>query len=148
MSPREALQRSLVVDEARSWIGTPYHHMADVKGVGVDCAMILVRCFVDTGLTPPFDPRPYSHDWHLHRSEEKYLTHMESISQQVMVPQPGDFVVWRWGRTFSHGALVTDWNKLHVIQALAKERLVLEGPPPDYLEGREMKFYSFWEGRQ
>ena len=35
--------------------------------------MLLVRVFVDTGLCPPFDPRPYPVDWHLHRSEERYL---------------------------------------------------------------------------
>ena len=27
-----------------SWIGTPYHNCADIKGVGVDCGMLLVRC--------------------------------------------------------------------------------------------------------
>lgn len=31
------LQRAAVVAEARSWIGTPYHNCADVKGAGVDC---------------------------------------------------------------------------------------------------------------
>lgn len=26
-----------IVDEARTWIGTPYHHQARLRGVGVDC---------------------------------------------------------------------------------------------------------------
>ena len=43
-------QRAAVVAAARSWIGTPYHHAADVKGVGVDCAMLLVRVYSDLGL--------------------------------------------------------------------------------------------------
>jgi hypothetical protein len=30
----------------------------DLKGVGVDCGMLIVRVFVDTGLCAPFDPRP------------------------------------------------------------------------------------------
>ena len=46
-----------VVTAARAWIGAPYHHAADVKGAGVDCAMILVRVFCDLGLVEPFDPR-------------------------------------------------------------------------------------------
>ena len=43
-------QRAAVVAEARSWIGTPYHHAADVKGHGVDCAMLLIRVYCDCRL--------------------------------------------------------------------------------------------------
>ena len=49
--------REKIVAEARSWIGTPYHNCADIKGVGVDCGMLLVRVYVDTGVVPPFDHR-------------------------------------------------------------------------------------------
>jgi cell wall-associated NlpC family hydrolase len=45
-----ASQRAAVVAEAKTWIGTPYHHAADVKGHGVDCAMLLVRIYGDLGL--------------------------------------------------------------------------------------------------
>ncbi len=83
-------QRAAVVAEARSWIGTPYHNCADIKGVGVDCGMLLVRVFVDTGLCQPFDPRPYPIDWHLHRGEERYLGFVFDRSREVTEPQPGD----------------------------------------------------------
>jgi cell wall-associated NlpC family hydrolase len=56
-------QRARVVKEAVGWLGTPYRHQADIKGAGVDCGMLLVRVFVDTGLVAPFDPRPYENDW-------------------------------------------------------------------------------------
>jgi cell wall-associated NlpC family hydrolase len=36
-------ERAAVVAEARTWIKTPWRHMADIKGAGVDCAMLLVR---------------------------------------------------------------------------------------------------------
>lgn len=64
-----------IVSEARSWLGTPWHHMGDehavaIKGVCVDCAMLLVEVFKAAGLVPlGFDPRPYSMQWHLHRDE-------------------------------------------------------------------------------
>jgi NlpC/P60 family putative phage cell wall peptidase len=29
--------RNTIIAEARSWIGTPYHHQAALKGVGCDC---------------------------------------------------------------------------------------------------------------
>ena len=47
--------------------------LADIPGVGVDCAMMLVRVFCDLGLVEPFDPRPYTRDWMLHRDDERYL---------------------------------------------------------------------------
>src|SRR6185437_10583982 len=72
-----------VLDEARTWIGTPYHHMADIKGVGVDCAMLPVRVFCDLGIVPLFDPRPYPHDWMLHRSDERYLGWVKQFAQRV-----------------------------------------------------------------
>ena len=125
MSPQDA-QRAAVVAEARSWIGTPYHHMADLKGIGVDCAMILVRIFCDLGLVEPFDPRPYTRDWHLHRSEERYLQALLARARRVGAPQPGDIVVFRYGRCFSHGGVVTSAAPLTIIHAFHPARCVLE----------------------
>ena len=31
------VERQRIVEEARTWIGTPFHHAASVKGIGVDC---------------------------------------------------------------------------------------------------------------
>ena len=38
-------QRDLIVEETKSWLRTPYHHQGAIKGVGVDCAMILIKVF-------------------------------------------------------------------------------------------------------
>ena len=77
-APRWSLRRE-------SWIGTPYHHAADVKGRtgGVDCAMLLVRVYCDRGLVEKFDPRPYTRDWFLHRNEERYLGFLLARSCEV-----------------------------------------------------------------
>src|SRR5208282_2779302 len=93
--------REKIVAEARSWIGTPYHNCADIKGVGVDCGMLLVRVFVDLGLVEPFDPRPYTHDWHMHRDEERYLNLVLPRARKVSAPQIGDVMLFRVGRSHS-----------------------------------------------
>ena len=103
----EADDRASVVREARSWVRTPYHAQADIKGAGVDCGMLLVRVFVDSGLVPPFDPRPYADDWYLHRSEERYLGFIFDRTKEVAAPLPGDVMVFRYGRCYSHGGVVT-----------------------------------------
>ena len=103
-------RQARIVYEARKWLDakTPYHHAADVRGVGVDCAMLLVRVFVDSGLTPPFDPRPYPPDWHLHRSEQKFLGWIEQYGTRVDTPMRGDVALFRFGRALSHGGIVCD----------------------------------------
>ena len=114
-----------VVDEARTWLGTPWHHEGDVKGAGVDCAMLLVRVFGVVGLIPPIDPRPYPIDHMLHSGQERFLGWLQQFAQPVSYvdPQPGDVLVYRVGRCFSHGAIVTEWP--FIIHAFRDERAVV-----------------------
>jgi cell wall-associated NlpC family hydrolase len=121
------MQRAAVVAEARSWLGTPYHNCADIKGAGVDCGMLLVRVFVDTGLIPPFDPRPYPIDWHLHRDHERYLGFVfDRGFGEVAEAQPGDIWVLRYGRCYSHGGIVVRAAPLRIIHAFHPARRVIE----------------------
>jgi cell wall-associated NlpC family hydrolase len=141
-------QRSLVVKEARKWIGTPYYHEGNVRGVGVDCGMLIVRVFVDTGLCSPFDPRPYPRDWFLHKSEEKYLGFILAHAKEVSRPEPGDLMIWRYGRCYSHGAIVTGLSPLTVVHAFEPARRVLEeaveSNPMLCEPRRKPKFFSYW----
>jgi cell wall-associated NlpC family hydrolase len=123
---KEERVRAAVVAEARTWIGTPYHNCADIKGVGVDCGMLLARVFVDLGLVEPFDPRPYAHDWHLHRSEEKYLDALLARAKEVETPLPGDVMMFRVGRCYSHGGIVTRLDPLTIVHASCPAQIVLE----------------------
>jgi cell wall-associated NlpC family hydrolase len=148
MTGIESLQRTRVVTEARSWIGTPYHNCADLKGAGVDCGMLLVRVFVDGGLCPPFDPRPYPVDWHLHRSEERYLGFIFEHAAEVAQPGPGDVMVMRYGRCYSHGGIVTGTAPLTLVHAFFAARCVLEEEVERNKTlchaGRAPRFFSYW----
>lgn len=144
----EAKQRAAIVAEARSWIGTRYHNCADVKGAGVDCGMLLVRVFVDSGLCAPFDPRPYPPDWHLHRSEEKYLGFVFDRTHEVETPQPGDVAVFRFGRCYSHGGIVVETAPLAIVHAYAPAGCVLEERVQQSAvlseNIRKPRFFSYW----
>jgi cell wall-associated NlpC family hydrolase len=141
-------QRARVVAEARTWIGTPYHNCADVKGAGVDCAMLLIRVFVDCGLLAPIDPRPYPVDWHLHRDEERYLGFIAGRLVEVKRPLAGDIVVFRYGRCYSHGALVTIADPLTIIHAFHPARRVVEelvATNPALADPkRAQRYFSLW----
>jgi len=141
--------RLAVVEAARSWIGTPYHHAADIKGAGVDCAMLLVRVYCDLGLVEPFDPRPYTRDWMLHRDDERYLDCLLARSRGVQFPGMGDVILFRFGRCFSHGGIVSAAHPLTIVHAFAPARAVLEEEVTRSAELtqklRLAKFASIWE---
>jgi cell wall-associated NlpC family hydrolase len=102
--------RQNVVKEALSWQGTPYHHQGNIKGVGVDCVMLMIEVYRACGLAPAVpDPRPYPHDWHMHRGEELYLGGIEQCAVPTAIPLPGDIALFQFGRCVSHGAIVLAW---------------------------------------
>lgn len=128
-------KRDQVVAAALSWLKTPYHHCADVKGVGVDCAMILVRVFADApvSLIPAdTDPRPYAPAWHLHQGEEKYLGWLTQFGEELdpADAKAGDVLVWRYGRAFAHGAILVDDEGL-MVHAYAPARCVTLARPSE-----------------
>ena len=100
-----------IVAEAMTWIGTPYQHMARVKGGGVDCAQILIAVYSAVGLVPAIDVGWYAHDWHMHRSIERYMLHLMRYADEIEMPMAGDVVLMKFGRCFSHGGIVVDEHR-------------------------------------
>jgi NlpC/P60 family putative phage cell wall peptidase len=148
LTESETAARAAVVAEARKWTGTPYHESADIRGVGVDCGMLIVRVFVDLGLVPPFDPRPYARDWMLHNDEEKYLAWMQSFCAEVADPQPGDIAIFRFGRVYSHGGIVTQAAPVGLVHAYADCHCVIEESFAQNADltkaARRPRFFSLW----
>lgn len=138
----EAQQRSAVVAEALSWLGTSYHHHARIKGVGVDCAQILCAVYEKCGLVDPIDPGYYATDWHMHRNEEVYAGWCARYAKQVQRPQIGDAVLFRFGRCFSHGGIVVAADT--VLHAYINRGVHLTRFCEEPLAGREMQIWSPW----
>ena len=113
MSSSIATLRAAVVQEAESWIGTPFHHAARVKGAGIDCLMLLAEVYERAGLVAHIEPPFYVPDWHLHRDAERYMEGLLRYARPIGGPPlPGDIALFKFGRTFSHGAIVADWPRL------------------------------------
>lgn len=120
----EQEMRRRVVDEAESWVGTPYVSNGLIKGRrgGTDCAMILVGVYGNVGLIPKeYDPRPYPAEWHVHRNEEKYMEQVLRWAMEVpgppeREPLPADLVMFKVGRVFAHAAIIVKWpNVIHAV---------------------------------
>ena len=54
---------ALVVATARSWLGTPYHDQASLRGVGCDCLGLARGVWREVVGNEPFPIPPYSRDW-------------------------------------------------------------------------------------
>lgn len=96
-----------IVEAAKSWLGTPHINNAKVKGKGIDCGMLLLASTEDAGLIEKgsVKVKPYSNEWHLHRSEEWFLSYVQEHCDKVEEMQPGDFLLYQYGRCISHGAV-------------------------------------------
>ena len=119
--------RKKVVEEAKTWIGTPWHHEARVKGGGVDCGMLILEVFERVGLIPHVVPRHYGPDFMLNRGEEWYVGLILVYADEVFSPPflPGDAIVMKNGRIFSHGGIIIEWPL--IIHASCPDRIVLYG---------------------
>jgi len=120
-------QRAEVVRVARSFIGTPYHHMGRVKGAGVDCATLLAEVYYEAGvLKEPVAIEYYPMDWHLHRDDERYLQMVQRYCREIPAERvaPGDIVIYHFGRAWSHGGIVIDVRRPgeHVASADPREQ--------------------------
>lgn len=118
-----------MVASAKTWLNTPYHHNAMVKGAGIDCGQLIIAAFLEAGLineTPA--PDYYTCDWHLHRDEDKYLECLEKeltrlpgdddrsvdtrlIDDPAYALPAGEVIAFRVGRTYSHGGIITQWPR-------------------------------------
>jgi hypothetical protein len=138
-------QRAAVVAEAKSWLRTPYHHAAMCKGAGVDCAMLPAAVYRAAGLIPDFRIDHYPPDWHLHRDAERYLGIVTRYATEIPAPTgPGDFVLYRWGRAFAHGAIILDWPV--IIHAMTGIGVTLDNGEGGRLTGRARRFFTLWGG--
>jgi len=153
----EAAQRAAVVAEALSWIGTPYHARARIKGRkgGVDCALFLAEVYERAGVIERVTPPHYPQDWHLHCAEgdERFV---ETILSRAVEfpgpPQPGDVVSYKIGHAFAHAAIVTGpWPA--IVHSDLDARCVIKA---DGTKGRHahentgrprpVRFFTLWPG--
>jgi cell wall-associated NlpC family hydrolase len=123
--------RNRIIEEARSWISTPYHDHASVKGRngGVDCAQ-LIRCvFVNAGVVPDFTIPYYSPQQFLHTDREDYMRTVLTFAREIPEREalPGDVVLYKLGKAFGHGAIIILPGWPAIIHASAPARMVLEG---------------------
>lgn len=103
--------RQAIIDEAYTYIGTPYQHKGRIKGVGVDCGGMIYNLFSPYLPLPPF-PASYASDWSLHKGDnEIYLDFIAPFVIEVPRPVPAGVTMVQFGRNFGHGIVCVGKNQ-------------------------------------
>lgn len=115
-------QRTAIVKEAKTWLGTPYRGWSCVKGVGTDCGQILYGIFHHLGYLPVIAlPKDYSLQVSQHRASTEYIALVNQYF--VDIPEakalPGDLVIYKLGLSYAHAAIIVEWPR-YIIQAEAR----------------------------
>jgi cell wall-associated NlpC family hydrolase len=114
-----SVTREDVVRETRTWLGTPFMHQQRIKGVGCDCAGLVIGVARELELVEGgFDVTAYSRQPDGRSLLEHCELHMQRITREQM--GLGDVLVLRWDRNPQHMGLVGDYvhGGLSLIHAL------------------------------
>lgn len=133
---------NVLVDEARKWIGTRWQHQARLKGVGVDCAGLIIGVARATLAVPAetidaiertvsgYDRSPSG--LVIQRMCEQSMVHID-----INAVAPGDVALFRFNAEPQHLGFISDYpGGLGLIHAFALARKVVEH-----------RFDSVWRGR-
>lgn len=87
----------LVISVARSWLGTPYHDQASLRGVGCDCLGLARGVWREVVGDEPFPIPPYSRDWGETGPREVLAEGARKMMQEITPSDacPGALVLFR-----------------------------------------------------
>jgi NlpC/P60 family putative phage cell wall peptidase len=120
-SPR--ITRRLIVEEARSWIGTPYHHQASCQSAGTDC-LGLVRGVYRALIGREAEAAPaYTPDWGEIAGSETLLQAAERHLRRIApdAARDGDVVIFRMrrGAIAKHAGILSGRNTMvHAVERI------------------------------
>lgn len=117
------LTREAVINEARTWIGTPFHHGQIVKGVGVDCVGLI------RGIGQAFGINVEGRIAYSMRPDGTLQGEMDQRLRRVTQAEPADILLMSFGGAPHHVALYTGRTIIH---AHFKARRCVEQTMTDY----------------
>ena len=105
----QTFSRHSVVMAARTWLDTPFHHQARLKGVGVDCVGLVIGVARElTMVAPDFDIGGYPRVPDGRSFLGLAHLHMVQIEREAM--QLGDVVVVSFDADPQHIAILGDYR--------------------------------------
>lgn len=138
-----------IVEQARSWLGTPFHHQARLKGKGCDCLGLIIGVVDELGLKDMHGNPLAGYDEITYPKEPNgaYLTEkLTSLLDEVpiMDVRAGDLALFKVRENPQHLAILSDYEGgLGMIHSFAPSRRVVEHRLDDDWKSRLLKVYRW-----
>jgi NlpC/P60 family putative phage cell wall peptidase len=138
-----------IVIQARTWIGTPFHHQARLKGKGCDCLGLIVGVVDELSLKDKHGQPLAGYDEVTYSKEPDgaYLTEkLTALLDEVPIAeaQAGDLALFKVRENPQHMAFLTDYeNTLGMVHSYAPARRVVEHRLDDDWKQRLVKVFRW-----
>lgn len=139
----------LIVQQARTWLGTPFHHQARLKGVGCDCLGLVVGVVDELELKDQDGVKLAAYDEVTYSKEPDgaYLTQkLTDLLVEVPVEdaRTGDLALFKVRENPQHLAILTDYDgTLGMIHCFAPARRVVEHRLDEDWRSRLLKVFRW-----
>ena len=138
-----------IVAQARTWLGTPFHHQARLKGKGCDCLGLIVGVVDELGLEDRNGMRLAAYDEVTYSKEPDgaYLIQkLTGLLEEVPTHQAraGDLALFKVRENPQHLAILSDYEgALGMIHSFAPSRRVVEHRLDDEWKSKIIKVFRW-----
>lgn len=138
-----------IVAEARTWLGTPFHHQARLKSKGCDCLGLIVGVVDTLGLEDANGMKLAAYDEVTYSREPDgaYLTaKLTGLLDEVPAAdaRAGDLALFKIRENPQHLAILTDYEDgLGMIHSFAPSRRVVEHRLDDEWKSKLIKVFRW-----
>jgi NlpC/P60 family putative phage cell wall peptidase len=138
-----------IVAQARTWLGTPFHHQARLKGKGCDCLGLIVGVVDELGLKDRNGMKLAEYDEVTYSKEPDgaYLIQkLTGLLDEVPAAEAraGDLALFRIRENPQHLAILTDYEGgLGMIHSFAPSRRVVEHRLDDEWKSKIIKVFRW-----
>ncbi len=138
-----------IVVQARTWLRTPFHHQARLKGKGCDCLGLIVGVVDELGLKDSTGMKLAAYDEVTYSKEPDgaYLIQkLTGILTEVPIAdaRAGDLALFKVRENPQHLAILTDYEgTLGIIHCYAQARRVVEHRLDDDWKSRLLKVFRW-----
>jgi NlpC/P60 family putative phage cell wall peptidase len=137
------IKETQIIEIARSWIGTPFHHQSSLKLVGCDCLGLLLGIWRELYGHEPWVPA-YGTDWARNHRDDALFHALQKyfIPEESDALHAGRVLLFRWRSNWpaSHVGLTTSaQTMIHAYDGCG----TCEGPLPASWRKRIVACFAF-----
>jgi NlpC/P60 family putative phage cell wall peptidase len=140
---------STIVTQARTWLNTPFHHQARLKGKGCDCLGLIVGVVDELGLKDKNGQPLSGYDEVTYSKEPNGAYLMEKLTDlldevPIAEARAGDLALFKVRENPQHMAFLTDYeDTLGMVHSYAPARRVVEHRLDDDWKSRLVKVFRW-----